>query len=48
MEYILNKETGVMEIWSDGKKIAEAITINDILSEADDDKGDRNQRRKTS
>ena len=35
MEYRRNEETGKVEIWSDGKKVGEVITISDILSEVE-------------
>lgn len=32
MEYKRNKETGILEIWQNGKKIGEVITMGDILN----------------
>lgn len=33
MEFIRNKETGILEVWKDGKKIGEVITMGDELEE---------------
>ncbi len=33
MEFIRNKETGILEVWRDGKKIGEVITMGDQLEE---------------
>lgn len=32
MEYKRNKETGILEVWKDGKKIGEIITMGDKIS----------------
>lgn len=38
IEFIRNKETGILEVWKDGKKIGEIITMgDDILNEHDKD-----------
>ena len=29
LEFIRNKETGILEVWKDGKKIGEIITMGD-------------------
>lgn len=29
IEFIRNKETGILEVWKDGKKIGEIITMGD-------------------
>lgn len=31
MEFIRNKETGILEVWKDGKKIGEITTIGDMI-----------------
>lgn len=33
MEFIRNEETGILEVWKDGKKIGEVITMGDELEE---------------
>lgn len=30
-----NKETGILEVWKDGKKIGEIITMGDQITEED-------------
>ena len=32
VEFIRNKETGILEVWKDGKKIGEIITMGDEIS----------------
>ena len=32
MEYKRNEETGILEVWQNGKKIGEVITMGDILN----------------
>jgi hypothetical protein len=32
IEFRRNKETGVLEVWKDGKKIGEIITMGDEIS----------------
>lgn len=32
IEFIRNKETGILEVWKDGKKIGEIITMGDEIS----------------
>lgn len=32
IEFKRNKETGVLEVWKDGKKIGEVITMGDEIS----------------
>lgn len=32
IEFRRNKETGILEIWKDGKKIGEIITMGDEIS----------------
>lgn len=32
MEFIRNKETGILEAWKDDKKIGEIITMGDEIS----------------
>lgn len=29
IEFVRNKETGILEVWKDGKKIGEVITMGD-------------------
>ena len=31
-EFIRNKETGILEVWEDGKKIGEILTMGDLLT----------------
>lgn len=33
IEFIRNKETGVLEVWKDGRKIGNIITIGDVANE---------------
>lgn len=33
IEFIRNKETGVLEVWKDGKKIGNIITMGDVANE---------------
>lgn len=33
MEFIRNEETGILEIWENGKKIGELITMGDDINE---------------
>ncbi len=33
IEFIRNKETGVLEVWKDGRKIGDIITIGDVANE---------------
>lgn len=32
IEFIRNKETGILEVWKNGKKIGEVITMGDQLT----------------
>lgn len=32
IEFRRNKETGILEVWKDGKKIGEIITMGDDIS----------------
>lgn len=32
IKFIRNKETGILEVWKDGKKIGEIITMGDEIS----------------
>lgn len=40
MEYKRNKETGILEVWQNGKKIGEVITMGDMLN-GNEGEGDR-------
>lgn len=31
MKFVRNKETGILEVWKDGKKVGEIITMGDEL-----------------
>lgn len=31
IEFIRNKETGILEVWKDGKKIGEVFTMGDAI-----------------
>lgn len=31
MEFIRNKDTGILEVWKDGKKVGEIITMGDEI-----------------
>lgn len=31
IEFIRNKETGILEAWKDGKKIGEVLTMGDAI-----------------
>ena len=33
IEFIRNKETGVLEVWKDGRKIGDIITMGDVANE---------------
>jgi hypothetical protein len=33
IEFIRNKETGILEVWKDGKKIGEVVTMGDEVHE---------------
>lgn len=33
MEFVRNKETGMLEVWDNGKKIGEVITMGDDINE---------------
>lgn len=33
IEFIRNKETGILEVWKDGKKIGEVSTMGDEVHE---------------
>lgn len=33
IEFIRNKETGILEVWKDGEKIGEVITMGDEVRE---------------
>lgn len=33
MEFVRNKETGMLEVWDNGKKIGEVITMGDDVNE---------------
>lgn len=33
MEFVRNKETGMIEVWDNGKKIGEVITMGDDVNE---------------
>lgn len=35
-EFIRNKETGILEVWEDGKKIGEIRTMGDEIMENED------------
>ncbi len=32
MQFIRNKETGILEVWKDGKKVGEIITMGDEIN----------------
>ena len=32
IEFIRNKETGILEVWKDGKKVGEIITMGDEIN----------------
>jgi len=36
IEFKRNKETGILEVWKNGKKIGEIVTMGDILDEEDE------------
>lgn len=38
IEFRRNKETGILEVWKNGKKIGEMITMGDEINEKDDTK----------
>lgn len=38
-EFIRNKETGILEVWEDGEKIGEIITIGDEIGKEGKTKG---------
>lgn len=33
MEFIRNKDTGILEVWENGKKVGEIITMGDMLDD---------------
>ena len=33
IEFKRNKETGILEVWKNGKKVGEIITMGDIVNE---------------
>lgn len=35
-EFIRNKETGILEVWEDGKKIGEINTMGDLVTKDED------------
>ena len=39
IEFKYNKETGILEVWKNGKKIGEIITMGDEIN------GEQNQRK---
>lgn len=42
-EFVRNKETGILEIWENGKKISEIITMGDEIINSDEkNKNDKN------
>ena len=45
MEFVRNKETGILEVWDRGEKVGEVITMGDImpLREAGNKNGSRNR-----
>lgn len=38
IEFKRNKETGILEVWKDGKEIGDIITIGDKINEKDNTK----------
>ena len=38
-EFIRNKETGILEVWENGKKIGEIITMGDEINKEGDING---------
>lgn len=42
-EFRRNKETGILEVWENGKKVGEIITMGDEVNGEDDNK--RNDRK---
>lgn len=35
-EFKRNKETGILEVWEDGKKVGEVITMGDVINAEED------------
>ena len=42
-EFIRNKETGILEVWEDGKKIGEIRTIGDEIIRGNDHASQNNR-----
>ncbi len=43
IEFKRNKETGILEVWKDGKKTGEVITMGDNVDGTERDKDKRQQ-----
>jgi hypothetical protein len=35
IEFIRNRKTGVLEVWKNGKKIGEVVTMGDVILQKD-------------
>ncbi len=45
IEFKYNKETGILEVWKNGKKTGEIITMGDEINGNDQSRGDKQQER---
>lgn len=47
IEFKRNKETGIVEVWKNGKKVGEIVTMGDlIMKEQDDEKKKKDEKDK--
>ena len=44
-EFIRNKETGILEVWKNGKKVGEVITMGDEINGTSESESDRQHSR---